>query len=86
MKTCVLGAGSLGCTIGGMLAKAGADVTPVNRRREQVDAINRNGLLLREGADEHRVRLKAATTTEGLAAMDRSSCWSSRSIRVPPCM
>lgn len=70
MKVCVLGAGSLGCAIGGMLAKAGAQVSLINRRQEQVDAIHRYGLLIREGTKEHRVRLQAATSAAGLGTMD----------------
>ena len=70
MKVCVLGAGSLGCAIGGSLAKAGADVTLVNRRQEQVDAIRRNGLILRDSSGDSRVHVQAATTAAGLGAMD----------------
>ena len=70
MKICVLGAGSLGCAIGGTLAKAGADVTLINRRPEYVDAINRNGLTLRDAGGEQRVRVLAATSAAGLGVMD----------------
>jgi len=70
MKVCVLGAGSLGCAIGGILAKAGADVTLVNRRQEQVDAIRRNGLILRDGSGDTCVQVQAVTTATGLGPMD----------------
>lgn len=70
MKICVLGAGSLGCAIGGTLAKAGADVTLINRRPEQVDAINRHGLTLRDADGDKCVRVVAATSAEGLGVMD----------------
>lgn len=70
MKICVLGAGSLGCAIGGVLAEAGSDVTLINRSRAHVDAINRTGLRLRRGESERTVKVKAATDCEGLAGAD----------------
>ena len=44
MKVCVLGAGSLGSTIGGALAKAGNEVHFVGRAH--MNAINENGLVM----------------------------------------
>jgi 2-dehydropantoate 2-reductase len=41
----VVGAGAIGCYFGGMLARAGANVTLIGRRAH-VDAIKRDGLLL----------------------------------------
>lgn len=70
MKICVLGAGSLGCAIGGALATAGADVTLINHRPEQVDAIRRKGLTLRDAQGDHRVEVAAATSAAGLGVMD----------------
>ena len=70
MKVCVLGAGSLGCAIGGTLARAGADVTLVNRRQAQVDAICRQGLVLREDSGDTRVQVRAATSAAGIGPMD----------------
>lgn len=70
MKICVLGAGSLGCAIGGTLARAGEEVTLVHRRAEQVQAILSQGLLLREGGSQTRVDVHAATDCKGLGVMD----------------
>jgi 2-dehydropantoate 2-reductase len=70
MKVCVLGAGSLGCAIGGSLARSGAQVTLINRRTEQVEAINRKGLVLREGGNEVVVKLQCASSAKGLGVMD----------------
>lgn len=70
MKICVLGAGSLGCAIGGTLAVAGADVTLINRRIDHVDAINCHGLTLRDANGDRRVQLMAATSASGLGVMD----------------
>lgn len=70
MKVCVLGAGSLGCAIGGTLALAGADVTLINRNRTQVDAINNSWLVLRTDGVDTPVHVRAATNAIGLTPMD----------------
>jgi 2-dehydropantoate 2-reductase len=70
LKISVLGAGSLGCAIGGTLARAGADVTLINRRVEHVQAIRTQGLILREGGIDTHVRVRAASDCVGLGAMD----------------
>jgi 2-dehydropantoate 2-reductase len=71
MKIHVLGAGALGCAIGGTLAAAGSDVTLIARSREHVDAVNAKGLVMREAdGSEQIVRVAAATDASGLAAAD----------------
>lgn len=73
MKVCVLGAGSLGCAMGGLLAQAGADVTLIQRRPEQVEAIRRHGLILRPaGLDGPalRVPVQAQTSAAGIGPVD----------------
>ncbi len=66
MKVCVLGAGSLGCAIGGCLAEGGSQVTLVHRSAAHVEAIRRDGLTLIEGEQVRRVRVAAATGCRGL--------------------
>src|SRR5262245_39346012 len=46
MRFCVIGAGSMGSLYGGLLARAGFDVTLVDIWQEHVDAVRRNGLHL----------------------------------------
>lgn len=70
MKICVLGAGALGCAIGGTLAEAGADVTLVNRSRVHVQAIERDGLVLQDAGREAVVRVKAVLDCRALAPVD----------------
>jgi 2-dehydropantoate 2-reductase len=65
-----LGAGALGCAIGAGLAEGGADVTLVNRNTAHVDAINAQGLRLRDHEGERRVRIQAATSAEGVGPVD----------------
>lgn len=71
MKIHILGAGSLGCAIGGTLAAAGSDVTLIARSREHVDAVNERGLVMRDAAGGERiVKVAAATDAHDLAAAD----------------
>ena len=70
MKICVLGAGALGCAIGGTLAAAGTDVTLVNRSRAHVEAIEHGGLVLLGPEGERRVPVRAVPDCRGLAPMD----------------
>ena len=70
MKICVLGAGALGCAIGGTLALGGSEVTLVNRSRAHVDAINRDGLILQTANGERRVPVPAAVDCSALAPVD----------------
>ena len=70
MKIYFLGAGALGCAIGGTLAAGGSDVTLIDRYQEHVDAINRDGLKMKEGETERVVHVKAATDCRGLPPAD----------------
>ena len=58
MKIAVMGAGSVGCYFGGMLARAGHDVTLI-ARAVHVQAIRRNGLLLDAQSFREHVRVRA---------------------------
>jgi 2-dehydropantoate 2-reductase len=69
MRVCVIGAGAMGGIFGGLLAKAGHDVTFVDTWREHVEVINAKGLLLDGVKGELVVRARAATEPPpGLAA------------------
>ena len=70
MKVYVIGAGALGCAIGGTLAAAGADVTLVNRNEVYVDAINRAGLLFRTNGEDRAINVRAAVDCSGLPPAD----------------
>ena len=70
MQVCVLGAGSLGSVIGGVLARAGHDVTLVTRNVAHVDAIRRAGLTLVDDRSRTDVPVAAATSLDGLQPPD----------------
>ncbi len=59
MKIAVIGAGAIGSVIGGLLSKAGEDVTLIGRK-SHVDAINQNGLVLEGESGKTVIQVKAA--------------------------
>ncbi|MEP6722202.1 MAG: ketopantoate reductase family protein [Variovorax sp.] len=70
MKIYFLGAGALGCAIGGTLAAAGSQVTLIDPFQAHVDAINHDGLQMKDGDAERSVKVRAATDSRGLAPAD----------------
>lgn len=70
MKICVLGAGALGCSIGGVLAMGGSEVILIDRNQPHVDAINNIGLRMRIGNEEKIVKVLACTSAKDLAPVD----------------
>ena len=60
IRVAVLGAGAVGCYFGGMLARAGHEVTLIGRPLH-VDAIRKNGLRFEGLAFDEHVRLAAST-------------------------
>ncbi len=69
MQVAVIGAGAVGCYYGGLLLKAGHDVTFIGRQ-PHVDAINANGLLLDTSTFKGHLAAKAATDADALAPPD----------------
>jgi 2-dehydropantoate 2-reductase len=60
LKVAVMGAGAVGCYYGGMLARAGHDVTLI-ARPQHVQAIERDGLRMETKTFDEHVRLRAST-------------------------
>ena len=58
MKFAILGAGGLGASLGGWLARAGHEVTLIFRRQANVDAIRERGLIV-TGVEEFTVPVHA---------------------------
>ena len=69
MQVAVIGAGAVGCYYGGLLLRAGHDVTFIGRQ-PHVDAINANGLLLDTKTFSGHLPAKAATDTTALVSPD----------------
>lgn len=61
MKIAVLGAGSLGCVLGGLLTEAGHEVWLINRDAERVQHLRRQGLVMRVEGVDRTVAVRAVT-------------------------
>ena len=70
MKICMLGSGALGSALGGVLTEAGHQVWLVDSWLEHVDAMNRRGLVLRDGGVDRTVKVKARTSADGIGPAD----------------
>lgn len=68
MRITVIGAGAMGGSYGGLLARAGHEVDLIDAWQDHVDAINRDGLRVDGVRGDHRIRLKAATGPDGQGA------------------
>jgi 2-dehydropantoate 2-reductase len=69
MQVAVIGAGAVGCYYGGLLLRAGHNVTFIGRQ-PHVDAINAHGLLLDTKTFRGYLPAKAATDATALASPD----------------
>ncbi|MBI4638201.1 MAG: 2-dehydropantoate 2-reductase [Candidatus Rokubacteria bacterium] len=59
MRIGIIGAGAIGSVVGGLLSKAGRDVTLVDQWPEHVEAMRRHGLRLSGTCGEHTIAVKA---------------------------
>src|SRR5436853_7137273 len=55
----IIGAGAIGSVVGGMLTRAGHDVTLIDQWPDHIEAIKRHGLRLSGTCGEHLVPVKA---------------------------
>lgn len=69
LKVAVMGAGAVGCYYGGMLARAGHDVTLI-ARPQHVEAVRRNGLRMETRTFDEQVPLSAGTETSAVQGAD----------------
>ena len=70
MKIAVLGAGSLGCAMGGVLTEAGQEVWLINRHAERVAHLRRHGLLMRVDGVDRRVAVRVAQRADEVGPVD----------------
>ena len=61
-----MGAGALGCAIGGTLTEAGHEVWLVNRDAQHVEVMNQVGLTMRTDGVDCIVKVRAATHANGI--------------------
>lgn len=69
LKITVMGAGAVGCYYGGMLARAGHDVTLV-ARPQHVQAVERDGLRMQTRTFDEQVRVRATGDAAAVAGAD----------------
>lgn len=71
MKICILGAGSLGSAIGGVLTERGLDVWLMGRRgSEHIGVMRKKGLALVENGAERTVKVRVATDGREVGPVD----------------
>lgn len=70
MKIGILGAGALGCSIGGVLTEGGSDVVLIDRYQAHVDAMNSVGLRMRVGDSERIVKVRAVSDCRAIGPVD----------------
>src|SRR5438876_2144412 len=63
----IIGAGAIGSVVGGMLTKAGHDVTLIDQWPEHIETMRKNGLRLSGTCGDHTVRVKALHIYEAQA-------------------
>jgi 2-dehydropantoate 2-reductase len=63
----VVGAGAIGSIVGGLLTKAGRDVTLIDQWPDHVEAMRRDGLRLSGTCGEHRIPVRAVHLHEAQA-------------------
>lgn len=73
MKIAVMGAGSVGCYYGGMLARAGHSVVLIGRP-QHVDAVQRNGLFLDTQSFQQHVPVQASTDPKAIQGAQLILC------------
>src|SRR5712671_3334333 len=64
-RIAVMGAGAVGCYYGGMLARAGHDVTLIARARH-VEAVRKSGLRLETKAFDANIPMRASEGTSAI--------------------
>lgn len=75
MRVVVVGAGAMGGSYGGLLARSGVDVALIDTWAEHVQAIERDGLKIEGALGDHLVRLPASGSAEGVAPADVVICF-----------
>src|SRR5206468_1562871 len=67
MRIGIIGAGAIGSVVGGMLTKAGHDVTLIDQWPEHVETMRKNGLRLSGTCGDHVIPVKALHIYEAQA-------------------
>ena len=70
MRTYMIGSGAMGSFYGGLLARAGFEVTLIDVREDHIGVIQREGLIVEGVRGRHVIRMPARTNHAGLPRAD----------------
>lgn len=70
MKIAVIGAGAMGSLFGALLTEAGQQVTLLDVRRDHVDTVNADGLIVEKEGTRRRVRIRATQNADSIGPTD----------------
>ena len=70
MKIAVVGAGAMGSLFGALLAESGNEVWLCDIRKDHIDAVRQNGLMLEYEAQTRRVKINAAVDPQQIGESD----------------
>lgn len=70
MKIAVIGAGAMGSLFGALLTESGQEVTLLDVRRDHVDAVNADGLVVEKEGARRRVRIRATRNADRIGPTD----------------
>jgi 2-dehydropantoate 2-reductase len=70
MRICFIGAGALGCSLGGILSEGGSEVFLIDLNAAHVETLNRDGLRITEAGQERTVKVNAARDVKGIGPVD----------------
>jgi 2-dehydropantoate 2-reductase len=70
MRIYMIGAGAMGGVYGGLLARAGRDVSLIDPRSDHINRIRHHGLIVEGVRGRHVIRLPAHASGEGLSRCD----------------
>src|SRR5512145_2401347 len=70
MRTYMIGSGAMGSVYGGLLARAGFDITLIDPRQDHVGLVQRNGLIVEGVRGRHVIPVPARTDHAGLPPVD----------------
>ena len=73
MRIGIIGAGAIGSVVGGLLTKAGRDVTLIDQWPEHVEAMRRKGLQLSGTCGDHLIRVQLSSDESAPPVMKEES-------------
>ena len=70
MKIVVVGPGAMGCLFSYFLSKAGEDVWLLDKHKERVDKLSKDGIIIEGISGDHRIHVNQATDPDDIGKAD----------------